>query len=81
VSDEDRLPALVAQLGVDLRRNQLARCGEADCFVLGGREATAQLWIEKDRFEVRRVLGRAGDLVEFESGTGWAAFGSPPRSA
>jgi hypothetical protein len=67
VSDEDRLPALVAQLGVDLRRNQLARCGEADCFVLGGREATAQLWIEKDRFEVRRVLGRAGDLVEFES--------------
>ena len=67
VSDEERLPALVAQLGVDLRRNQLARCGEADCFVLGGREGAVQLWIEKDRFEVRRYLGRQREVIEFES--------------
>jgi hypothetical protein len=67
VSDEDRLPALVAQLGVDLGRNQLARCGEAECFVLGGRNGEVQLWIQKDRFEVRRLLGRGRDVVEFES--------------
>jgi hypothetical protein len=66
-SDEERLPVLVAQLGVDLRQNQLARCGEADCFVLGGRHGRTQLWVEKDRFEVLRYLGRGGDRVEFES--------------
>lgn len=66
VSDQQRLSSMVGQLGVDLRLNQLGRCGEGDCFVLGGRDGAAQLWVEKDRFEVRRYQSPRGWTLEFE---------------
>jgi hypothetical protein len=67
VSDEQRLTSMVGQLGIDLRLNQLGRCGDSDCFVLGGREGAAQLWVEKDRFEVRRYRSPRGWTLEFEA--------------
>jgi hypothetical protein len=52
--------------GVDWEINELGRCGMQDCFVLGGRAAQGQLWIEKDRFEVRRIAAPLGRSYAFE---------------
>ena len=65
ISDEERITQHVSRLGVDLSRNQLARCGEADCFVLGGRRGRVQLWVDKDRFEVRRYRNPQGVYLHF----------------
>ncbi len=58
---------LVSQ-GIDASANELARCGEGDCYVLGTRQSLAQLWVEKRALEVRRLVapGRAPlDLEEW----------------
>ena len=66
ISDKARLSAYATALGIDLTRNDLARCGEADCFVLGGREARVQLWVDKDRFQVRRYRNPQGLYLHFD---------------
>lgn len=66
VSDRDALEGHLARQGVDLGRNELGRCGDEDCWVLGGRSGAAQLWIDKDRLEVRRLRNRRGRVFEFE---------------
>ena len=65
-SDEELLPGLVAELGVDLERSELARCGDADCVVLGGKSGRSQVWVDKDRFEVRRIWTREGIEIYLE---------------
>lgn len=68
---EAGLRAWMRQQGIDPSRNELARCGESDCFVLGGREARSQLWVDKDRFEVVRWVGRSGRRVELRGIRAW----------
>lgn len=57
--------ALQAWLGFDLSRNRLARCGLDDCFVLGGAAALPEVWLDKDRFELRRYATAGGQIVEY----------------
>jgi hypothetical protein len=66
VGDREALGRYLPELGIDLTRSELGRCGEGDCFVLGGRSGAAQLWIDKDLFEVRRLRTRRGRVFEFE---------------
>ncbi|MEE8557944.1 MAG: hypothetical protein V3T14_08675 [Myxococcota bacterium] len=65
-SDEELLPGLVAEMGVDMDRSELARCGDADCVVLGGRSGRGQIWVDKDRFEVRRIETQEGIGIYLE---------------
>jgi hypothetical protein len=56
--------------GIDVTANELARCGDGDCYVLGTRQSLAQLWVEKRPLEVRRIVlpGRGrSDLEEWRS--------------
>jgi hypothetical protein len=56
--------------GIDVTANELARCGDGDCYVLGTRQSLAQLWVEKRALEVRRLVqpGRGPlDLEEWRS--------------
>jgi hypothetical protein len=62
---------------VDGQINQLGRCGEADCFVLGGRAATRQLWIDKDRFEILRWVAGSGRRIEFAQYANWGSVRFP----
>jgi hypothetical protein len=66
ISEEGKLRSYLARLGVNLDRNQLGRCGDDDCFVFGGRDGAAQLWVDKDRLEVRKLRDRKGQEVEFD---------------
>jgi hypothetical protein len=55
--------------GIDPSANELARCGESDCYVLGTRQSLAQLWVDRRALEVRRVVlpGRGPlDLEEWQ---------------
>ncbi|MCP4007146.1 MAG: hypothetical protein GY725_23435 [bacterium] len=45
---------------VNLLESELARCGERDCFLVGNRFSGGQLWVDKDRFEVLRVVRPGG---------------------
>jgi hypothetical protein len=76
---EARLFEWLAHADVDLAANELARCGNADCFVIGGRAASDQLWIDKDRFEVRRQRTARGRVVDFESYRDWPGGRFPGR--
>ncbi len=76
---EERLLEWLAHAAVDLAANELARCGNADCFVIGGRAASDQLWIDKDRFEVRRQRTARGRVVDFESYRSWPGGRFPER--
>jgi hypothetical protein len=70
LSHEVDLRAWLGQQGIDATANELARCGDADCYVLGTRQSLAQLWIEKRPLEVRRIVlpGRGqSDLEEWQS--------------
>ena len=49
----------------------VARCGEADCYVLGTRQSLAQLWVEKRSFEVRRLVLPGRGPMDLEE---WRAF-------
>jgi hypothetical protein len=67
---ESELRSWLAAEGVDLQRNELARCGDGDCYVLGTRHSLAQLWVQKSPVEVRRLVlpGRGrSDLEEWRS--------------
>jgi len=68
---ESELRAWLAAEGINLERNELARCGDADCWVLGTRQAPAQLWIEKSSLELRRVVGARPPRTAFDA---WQAF-------
>ncbi len=62
------LRAWLGVQGIDASANELARCGDGDCYVLGTRQSLAQLWVEKRALEVRRVVlpGRGSlDLEEW----------------
>jgi hypothetical protein len=65
-SEERELTRLLGQVGIDLRRSRLARCGDADCFVLGAREGESQIWVEKSRFEIRKYVDRRGMQLDFD---------------
>ena len=49
------LQAWLEGVGIDSSANELGRCGEVDCFVIGGRAAAAQLWIDKDSLEIVQI--------------------------
>jgi hypothetical protein len=72
LAGEAALLAWLREAGIDVASSRLARCGDADCFVLGARGAEHELWLEQERFEVRRVLLQ-GRRAEFE---GWRDFGA-----
>lgn len=72
LAGEPALLGWVRDAGIDLSVSGLARCGDADCFVLGRRESEEQLWVDQTRFEVRRTLLR-GRRADFEA---WRDFGA-----
>ena len=57
--------------GIDVTANELARCGDGDCYVLGTRQSLAQLWIEKRPLEVRRLVLPGRGHSDFEE---WRSF-------
>ena len=67
----------VRGLGVDLETNELARCGEQDCFVLGGRASAAQIWLDKDSFELLEIRLEDGSRTEFSGYQTWGGKGGP----
>ena len=75
--DPNGLVAWLEETHVDPEVTELARCEDADCFVLGGRTAAAQVWVDKDRFELRRVQRSPGRAVEFGDYTDWGRFRFP----
>jgi hypothetical protein len=68
---EPGLRAWLRQHGVDVQRNELGRCGDSDCFVLGGRDSRGQLWVDKDRLEVVRWMGGSRRRVELRAYRVW----------
>ncbi len=74
--DPEILLARLEDLGVDLEQSELARCGEFDCFVLGGRGPGPQVWVEKDRFEVIAVRTARGG-VEYSRWRSWKELRFP----
>ena len=79
VQGEKGISSWLSAAGVDLRRNTLARCGNADCFVLGGRDRRAQLWVDKDQFDVLRFVTPDGRSVLFEDYRDWSGLRFPAR--
>ena len=77
VQAADDLYAWFRRSEVDLSRNELARCGDLDCFVLGGRSGRSQLWIDKDAFDVQRWTSDSGRSVGFLSYTNWDGLRFP----
>ena len=73
----EELQAWLDWARVDTQVNQLGRCGESDCFVLGGRAATRQLWIDKDSFEVLRWVASSGRGIEFAQYANWGRVRFP----
>jgi hypothetical protein len=65
VPDAHGLSRLLTALGVDVGKSELGRCGERDCFVLGGRSGDAQLWVDKDSFDVVELRLADRRRVEF----------------
>jgi hypothetical protein len=72
-SSAEALTSWLQASGVDVEVNELGRCGAEDCFVIGGRQGAAQLWVEKDRFEARRWVSGLGRSFEFGP---YATFGN-----
>jgi hypothetical protein len=71
LASPDALQSWLIAHGVDATVNELARCGESDCWVLGGRQASAQLWIDKNALEIRRVVAPGQEALELAR---WRAF-------
>jgi len=69
--DAGALHSWLSAHGVDANVNELGRCGEGDCYVLGGRQGRAQLWVDKNALEVRRVVVPGQASLELQ---GWKAF-------
>jgi hypothetical protein len=68
---ESELAGWIAGAGVDVGHNELARCGDGDCWVLGTRQAPAQLWIEKSALDVRRIVRAGAPRTSFDD---WQEF-------
>ena len=71
------LTRLLGELGIDVARNELGRCGGQDCFVLGGRSGAAQLWLDKDSFEVVELRLTDGRRIEFAAPRTWSGTRFP----
>ncbi|HXZ84751.1 MAG TPA: hypothetical protein VEI82_04600 [Myxococcota bacterium] len=69
---ESELRGWLAGAGIDIEQNELARCGDDDCWVLGTRRSPAQLWIEKTALELRRVVRAKQPRTGFDQ---WQEFG------
>lgn len=69
---EGDLRSWLTASGVDPAANELARCGEGDCWVLGTRTSAGQVWVEKPGFELRRVVRPAAPRTAFDQ---WQDFG------
>jgi hypothetical protein len=57
--------------GIDFASNDLARCGNGDCWVLGSQQGNAQLWLEKPALELRRVVQAKKTRASYDD---WQAF-------
>lgn len=68
---QDELLDWCVRANIDIGVNELARCGDQDCFVLGGRSASAQLWIDKERLEILRWVAPLGRAIEYSSYADW----------
>ena len=68
---QEGLRTRLEQAGVDPLVNELGRIESTDCFVLGGRDAASQLWLEKDPLDVRRGVTGFGRRVHY---SGWAEW-------
>lgn len=79
VRDEVALAEWLREAGVDVGINTLARCGDADCFVVGGPANPDQLWVDKDRFEIRRRRTGRGRVTDFEGYREWGGVRFPER--
>jgi hypothetical protein len=77
LQEPDALRAWLDQIGVDHTRNALARCDETDCFVIGGIRSPAQVWLDKDRFEVVRLVLPERRRVEFARYRNWDGISFP----
>jgi len=75
--DVAALGALFAALGIDASVNELGRCGERDCFVLGGRSGGAQLWLDKDSFEVVELRLAGQRRIEYAAPKAWSGTRFP----
>ena len=71
LGDAVLLSEWVAATGVDPGSSELARCSEQDCFVLGGRDARAQIWVEKDRFEILEQQDARGRRTRYGGYREW----------
>lgn len=68
---ESDLRAWLGGVGIDPSANELARCGQSECYVLGMRQSLAQLWVDKRTLEVRRIILPGRGPVDLEE---WQAF-------
>ncbi len=75
--DLQDLRAWFGRTGVSYRKNQLARCGDRDCFVLGGRRAERQVWIDKDLFDIHWIFSAEGRRIEFSGYRAWKKLRFP----
>jgi hypothetical protein len=69
---ESELREWLAAQGIDLERNELARCGDDDCWVLGTRQSPAQVWVEKSALDLRRIVRSKTSRSVFDE---WQDFG------
>ncbi|HTO07191.1 MAG TPA: hypothetical protein VMR86_09045 [Myxococcota bacterium] len=69
---ESELRGWLGSEGVDAQQNDLARCGDGDCWVLGGRAGSGQLWIQKPALELRRLVQGKVTRASYDD---WQAFG------
>jgi hypothetical protein len=79
LADEGALRGFLARNRIDARVNELGRCGAHDCFVLGGRRGPGQLWLDKDEFEVVRLVLPDQRAVEFGPRRHWGDGRGGPR--
>lgn len=75
-SEED-LRTWLERARVDLERTEFARCGESDCYILGGKNGSAQVWLEKERFELLRLVLPGGRELVFEDYRSWSGVRFP----
>jgi hypothetical protein len=69
---ESELRGWLGAEGVDIAQNELARCGDGDCWVLGTRAGAAQLWIQKPALELRRLVQGKATRASYDD---WQEFG------
>ena len=69
---ESELRGWLGGEGVDIAQNELARCGDGDCWVLGTRAGAGQLWIQKPALELRRLVRGKTTRASYDD---WQEFG------